>query len=212
MNITFDRFSTGKREKETHSSIEVLDLSFRSYNLSTESRPSYTGSTITRLIQSSSSAQSGVLDEYSNQQEILYDRSPNTSQSYVYETRESASNSTEPLLTEEMLIRSHANNNGRFPTHLLTRLGSQVYDIPADQIDLSNTNNNNTRRVTTTRTTRYYTVNQGEQGYESPVDETSANGEERYVRIKASDLKDVVGNYEIQSNTDEKLDQEGANY
>lgn len=150
-----------------------------------------------------------MLDQYADQQEVLYERSPNNSQSYVYETREGISSSNEPVLTEDMLIRSHTNNGGRFPTHLLNRLGSQAYDIPADQLDLSN---NNTRRVTTTTTTRYFTVNQGEQGYESAIDENSGSGEERYVRIKASDLKDVLGNYEVQSNTEEKLDGEGANY
>ena len=56
-----------------------------------------------------------------------------------------------------MLVRSTSNNNGKFPTHLLTKLGSQVYDMPADQVDLSNAGRRTT--TTTSTTTRYYTVN-----------------------------------------------------
>jgi formylmethanofuran dehydrogenase subunit A len=110
-----------------------------------------------------------------------------------------------------MLLRTHASNGGKFPTHLLTKLGSQVYDIPPDQVDLSN---NNSRRITTTTTTRYYTVNQGEQGYESAVDETSPqySGEEKYVQIKASDLKDVLASYDAYPNSGEKLEGDDSNY
>jgi hypothetical protein len=111
-----------------------------------------------------------------------------------------------------MLLRSHANNNGRFPSHLLTKLGSQVYDIPADQVDVSS--NNNSRRVTKTTTTRYYTVNQGEQGYESAFDEATPqySGDEKYVQIKASDLKDVLANYEVYQEPGEKVEGDDSNY
>ena len=114
-----------------------------------------------------------------------------------------------------MLLRTHASSGGRFPAHLLTKLGSQVYDIPADQVDLGN---NNSRRITATTTTRYYTTNQGEQGYESAIDEASAQyggeegGEEKYVQIKASDLKNVLTNYDVYSNSGEKLEGEELNY
>lgn len=146
-----------------------------------------------------------MLDEYSSdQQQIVYERSPNNSMSYAYETADGVS-----ALTEDMLFRSHTNNGGKFPTHLLSRLGSQVYEIPADQLDVSS---NNSRRVTTTTTTRYYTVNQGEQGYEPASEEVLTSGEEKYVQIKASDLKDVLANYDVYSNQEEKTDSEGANY
>jgi hypothetical protein len=104
-----------------------------------------------------------------------------------------------------MLLRTHANSGGKFPAHLLTKLGSQVYDMPADQVDLAN----NERRITTTTTRRYYTVNQGETGYESAPDETSQNyDEEKYIQIKASDLKDVLTN----QNTGGKSEGEQLNF
>ncbi|CAF4937416.1 unnamed protein product, partial [Rotaria magnacalcarata] len=68
--------------------------------------------------------------------------------------------------------------------------------MPSDQVELENDG----RRITkmTTRT-RYYTVTQGEGGYESTADETSEASprytEEKYVQIKASDLQDVLANY-----------------
>lgn len=114
------------------------------------------------------------------------------------------------LLTEEMLLRSHANNGGKFPTHLLSKLGSQIYDMPSEQVDMSGTN----RRSTTTR---YYTANQGETGYESTGDDGSGGqatassagfGEEKYVQIKSSDLKDVLANYDLYSSTGQKLEGE----
>ena len=183
-------------------------LDFLSYNQTSSSRQSYTSGSVTRLLQSSSSP-SAMLDEYSDQQQIVYERSPNNSMSYAYETADGASTSAGTVLTEDMLFRSHANNGGKFPTHLLGRLGSQVYEIPAEQLDVSS---NNSRRVTTTTTTRYYSVNPGEQGYEPAIDEVSASGEEKYVQIKASDLKDVLANYDVYSNQEDKADSEGANY
>jgi hypothetical protein len=178
---------------------------FSSYSQSSTSRQSYSGSTITRLIQSS--GQSSVVDEYGDQQQVLYERSPNNSGSFVYETRDGIS-SNAPVLTEEVLLRSHANNGGKFPTHLLTQLGSQIYDIPSDQADATN----NGRRVTTTTTTRYYTTNPGEIGYESAIDETSPQyGEEKYIQMRASDLN-ALTNYDAYSNTGEKLEGEQSNY
>lgn len=166
-----------------------------------------TNNSITRLVQSST--QSGIVDEYTDQQQVLYDRSPNNSASYVYETRNSTTTGNAPFLTEEMLLQSHSNSGGKFPTHLLARLGSQVYDIPSDQVDYVT----NGRRVTTTTSTRYYTVNQGETGYESTSDEAVPQfGEEKYVQIKASDLKDVLANYDVYANSGEKLEGEQVNY
>ena len=130
-------------------------------------------------------------------------------QSYVYETRDDITSNGR--LTEDMLLRTHANNGGKFPTHLLTKLGSQLYDIPSEQVDLSN----NERRITTTTTSaRYYSVNQGELGYESAIDETTPQyNDEKYVQIKASDLKDVLANYDVySSSTGEKLEGEQLNY
>jgi hypothetical protein len=113
------------------------------------------------------------------------------------------------MLTEDMLVRSHASSGGKFPTHLLTKLGSQIYDMPSEQVDLAN----NERRITSTTTTRYYTTNQGETGYESAVDETSPQyDEEKYVQIKSSDLKNVLANYDVYSSTGEKLEGEQLNY
>ena len=93
-----------------------------------------------------------------------------------------------------MLLRSYSNSGGRFPTHLLTKLGSQVYDMPSDQVDLGN----NARRSTTMRTTsttRYYTSNQDE----AAIDEVSGSsprysGEERYVQMRPSDLNEIMSN------------------
>ena len=162
-----------------------------------------------RLVRSSS--QAGGVDEYGEQQ-MLYEGSPNNSRSVIYDrnaytTDENSSGAA--LLTEEMLLRSHANNGGKFPTHLLSKLGSQIYDMPSEQVDLSGTN----RRATT----RYYTMNQGETGYESTADEgggaasaaaSGSFGEEKYVQIKTSDLKDVLANYDVYSSTGQKLEGE----
>jgi hypothetical protein len=108
-----------------------------------------------------------------------------------------------------MLLRSHSSSGGKFPTHLLTKLGSQIYDMPSDQVDLST----NSRRSTTAR---YYTVNQGETGYESAGDEigdtTPGYTEEKYVQIKTSDLKDVLANYDVYSSTGQKLEGEQLNF
>jgi hypothetical protein len=101
-----------------------------------------------------------------------------------------------------MLLRTHANNGGRFPTHLLTHLGSQVYDMPSDQVDLSN----NGRRTTTTTTTRYYTTNQGETGYESAIDEPDETTP-RYTQEN-----DVLANYDVYARTGQKLEGEQSNY
>lgn len=188
---------------------------FVSYVPSTSSRQLYTtnaGSTLTRLTRSSS--HSGVVDEYGEQ--VLYDRSPNASAAVVYEGNNynfDEASSRGQALTEEMLLRSHASSGGKFPTHLLTKLGSQIYDMPSDQVDLSN----NSRRTTTTTTTRYYSVNQGEGGgYESAGDETGETAprftEEKYVQIKASDLKDVLANYDVYSNSGQKLEGEQLNF
>lgn len=152
-----------------------------------------------------------MTDEYGEQ--ILYDRSPNNSASVVYERNTYVDGTTTegPVLTEEMLVRANANNGGKFPTRLLTQLGSQIYEIPADQVDMSNVS-----RRTATSVTRYYNVNQGEVGYEATGDETGEGtetfGEEKYVRIKASDLKDVLANFDVYSSTGEKLEGEQLNF
>ena len=114
-----------------------------------------------------------------------------------------------PLLTEDILLRSHATNGGKFPSHLLTKLGSQVYEMPSDHVDLTSRGR---RTTTATTSTRYYTTSAGEGGYESTADETGENGsryaDDKYVQIKASDLKDVLANYDLVSSTGEKLDGE----
>ncbi|UJR20512.1 hypothetical protein I4U23_023640 [Adineta vaga] len=187
------------------------------YNYSSSAyRPSYSNNTVTRLIQSSSSSQAGIVDDYGDQQQILYERSPNSSSSFVYETNNYAGEnvtSNAPVLTEEILLRSYSNNDGKFPNHLLRKLGSQAYDMAADQVDLAN----NGRRITTTTTTRYYTAAPGELNYESAIDEnnetSSQNAGEKYVKIKASDLKDVLHNYDVYSSTTgEKLEGEQLNF
>jgi hypothetical protein len=164
-----------------------------------------------RLIRSAS--HSGVVDEYGEQQ-ILYDRSPNNSATVVYDGNSynfDEASSRGVVLTEDMLLRSHANNSGKFPTHLLSKLGSQIYDMPSEQVDLANSS---TRRTTTT--TRYYTSNQEGTGYESAVDETGQTSprysDEKYVQIKAADLKDVLANYDVYSNTGQKLEGEQLNF
>ncbi|CAF1160076.1 unnamed protein product [Rotaria magnacalcarata] len=184
------------------------------YNQSSLSRQTYGGSTTARLVRSSS--QSDIVNEYGDQQQVMYEYTPDSSGSVVYETNNYTTDgitSNAPVLTEEMLVRSHTNSGGKFPTHLLTKLGSQVYDMPSDQVELENDG----RRITkmTTRT-RYYTVTQGEGGYESTADETSEASprytEEKYVQIKASDLQDVLANYDVYSNQGAKLEGEQINY
>ena len=161
-----------------------------------------------RLVRSSSS---GVIDEYGERQ-VLYERTPNNSSTVVYGDSYNFDENVSGggVLTEDMLLRSHASNSGKFPTHLLTKLGSQIYDMPSDQVDLSS----NTRRSITT--TRYYTVNQGEPGYESTVDETGETTprltEEKYVQIKSSDLNDVLANYDVYSSSGQKLEGEQINF
>ncbi|CAF1012220.1 unnamed protein product [Rotaria sordida] len=177
-----------------------------SYGSSSSSRQIYTTNsdgTVVPLVRSSS--HSGIIDEYGERQ-ILYDRSPNNSGTIVYDANnynfdQNISNAS--VLTEEMILRSHATNNGKFPTHLLTKLGSQIYDMPAEQVDLSN----NTRR-----TTHYYTVNQGGPSYESTGDTASGYTDEKYVQILSSDLKDVLPNYEVYSSTGQKLEGEQLNF
>ena len=159
-----------------------------------------------------SSSHSGIVDEY-GEQRVLYERSPNNSATMVYAGNNynfDEHSSGAHVLTEQMLLHSHASNSGKFPTHLLTKLGSQIYDMPSDQVDLSSNN----RRTTTT--TRYYTANQGEVGYESAGDETGETTprytQEKYVQIKASDLKDVLANYDVYSNSGQKLEGEQLNF
>ncbi|CAF2959641.1 unnamed protein product [Rotaria sp. Silwood2] len=179
------------------------------YGSSSSSKQIYTtntGGSGMRLVRSSS--HSGITDEYGEQQ-ILYNRSPNNSTTVVYDANNynfDQNISNAPLLTEEMLLRSYTSNNGKFPTHLLTKLGSQIYDMPSDQVDLSNS----ARRTTTS--TRYYTVNHGETGYESAGDTASGYTDEKYVQIKASDLKDVLPNYDVYSSTGQKLEGEQLNF
>ncbi|CAF1435174.1 unnamed protein product [Adineta steineri] len=191
------------------------------YGQSSSSRQTYTsnsGQSVMRLVRSAS--HSGVIDEYGEQQ-VSYQRSPNNSATVMYDgnSYNFDENSTRggggggALLTEEMLLRSHTNNDGKFPTHLLTKLGSQIYDMPSDQVDYAN----NSRRVTTSSTTRYYTGNQGElEGYESTVDETGEAAphftDEKYVQIKASDLKNVLANYDVFSSSGQKLEGEQLNF
>ncbi|CAF1252000.1 unnamed protein product [Rotaria sp. Silwood1] len=181
-----------------------------SYEPSSSSRHTYTtntGGSGVRLVRSYS--HSGITDDYGEQQ-ILYDRSPNNSATVIYNANNynfDQNSSTSPVLTEEMLLRSHASNNGKFPTHLLTKLGSQIYDMPSDQVDLSNN-----ARQTTATTTRYYTVNQGETGYESTGDTGSGYTEEKYVQITSSDLKNMLPNYELYSSTGQKLEGEQLNF
>jgi hypothetical protein len=182
----------------------ITNFFILSYNQT--GRYTYSGGSATRLVRSSS--HSGVVDEYGEQQ-ALYDRSPNNSSTFVYGTTNYGGNQNYyggSGLTEEMLLRSHANSGGKFPTHLLTKLGSQIYDMPSDQVDMTHNN----RR--TGSTTRYYTVNQGERGYESVVDDANDNtprySDEKYVQIKASDLKDVLANYDVYSNSGQKLEGE----
>jgi hypothetical protein len=162
-----------------------------------------------RLVRSASNP--GIADEYGEKQ-VLYERSPNNSATVVYGDSYNFDENTTggAFLTEEMLLRSHSNNNGKFPTHLLTKLGSQIYDMPSEQVDLTNTS----RR--TISTTRYYTVNKGEPGYESAVDESSETAprfsEEKYVQIKSSDLNDVLANYDVYSSSGQKLEGEQINF
>ena len=114
-----------------------------------------------------------------------------------------------------MLVRSTSNNNGKFPTHLLTKLGSQVYDMPADQVDLSNLGRRTT--TTTSTSTRYYTVNENDpSAFDGAVEEVIATSprysEERYVQMRSADLSNVLGNYDVYSETGERLEGEQLNY
>lgn len=184
-----------------------------SYNQSSSSTQNYSSGAVARLVRTSS--QSGIIQDYGDQQQVLYEYASDRPEPVAYEANTYtvdgiASNISG--LTEETLLRSHANNGGKFPTHLLTKLGSQIYEMPPEQVDVVN----NGRRVTTTTTTRYYTMKQGEAGYESPADEIEETypryTDEKYVQIKASDLKDVLANYDVYSSSGEKLEGEQINY
>ena len=188
---------------------------FLSYSQPSSSRQNYTGSTIGHLAQSSSS-RSGTVDEYGDQQQVLYGYGSSYPLPFTYETTEYTTDgmsSNTPVLTEEILLRSHADNDGKFPTHLLTKLGSRVYDMPSDQVEWMN---NGKRITTTTTTTRYYTLNPGETGYESAVDETNESSprytEEKFFQIQDLDSKDLLSNYDIYSKTGEKLEGEQLNF
>lgn len=199
MNTMFDRFSIGKLLPRIFSS--RIKFGYSSIGPSRQTYTTANGSTVSRLVRSSS--QSGVIEEYDGQG-VMYSRSPNNSATVVFDGNNynfDENTSRVPVLTEDMLIRSHSTSGGKFPTHLLTKLGSQIYDMPSDQVDLSNTS------ARTTTTTRYYTTNQGES-----ADETGEfvprYTEEKYVQIKASDLKDVLANYDVFSSTGQKLEGE----
>lgn len=118
--------------------------------------------------------------------------------------------SNSPVLTEEMLLRSYSTNGNRFPTHLLTRLGSQVYDVPpAGQFDL-NTNQRRTASTTTT-TTHYFTINQNEPNYEHSTSEVIATAphypQERFIQIRESDARRISRDYNNYSNRREQDDE-----
>ncbi|CAF1090067.1 unnamed protein product [Rotaria sordida] len=183
------------------------------YDQLSSSRQNYSGSTLARLVRSSS--QSGTIDEYGNQQQIHYEYAPDNSGSVIYETNTYATDgisSNAPILTEDILLRSHANSGGKFPGHLLTKLGSQVYEMPPEQVELDN----NGRRITTTTTTRYYTMKPGETGYESLVDDINEISpcytDDKYVQIKASDLNNGLANYDVYSSKGAKLEGEQLNF
>ncbi|CAF1539651.1 unnamed protein product, partial [Didymodactylos carnosus] len=82
------------------------------------------------------------------------------------------------VLTEE-IIRRNYDNSGKFPTHLLTKLGSHVYDMPYDQVGLSTGSGN--QRLNS----RIY--------YDSG---NQSNQEEKYGESKSSDLQDLSNNYD----------------
>lgn len=152
-----------------------------------------------------------MIDQYEGQR-VLYNRSPNNSATVVYDGNNynfDENSSRGPILTEEMLIRTHSNNGGKFPTHLLAKLGSQVYDMPSDQVDLSNASGRTA--ATTTTTTRYYTTNPNELAEETG-EFSPRYTEEKYVQIKASDLKDVLANYDVFSSSGQKLEGEQINF
>ncbi len=138
-----------------------------------------------------------MIDEYGERQTI-YDRSINNSDPALYAGDSyNFDQARTSFLTEEMLLRSHSTNGGKFPTHLLTRLGSQVYDMPSEQVALTNSG------IRTT--SRYYTVNQDEAADEAGEPQFT---EDKYVQIKASELKDVLANYDVYSSTGQKLEGE----
>ncbi|CAF1499135.1 unnamed protein product, partial [Didymodactylos carnosus] len=132
------------------------------------------------------------IDQIMNDQ--VYDierRSPTNQNSVVYDSSSSGGgilthsnidniDDQRYILTEEILRRNYE-NSGKFPTHLLTKLGSNAYDMPYDQ-SVGNGNQRLSNR-------KYY-------------DDTSQSyQEEKYVQIKSSDLKDVINNYDVYTTT-----------
>ena len=165
-----------------------------------------TDGAVMRLVRSSS--HSGIVDD-DDEQQILYNRSSNNSATPVYNPNyysfdENSSSGT--VLTEDMLLRSYTNSNGKFPSHLLTRLGSQMYDVPSDF-------SSNAKQ---TRAQYYYNVNAGENNLESlgyEIQNATPNyAQEEYVQIKKSDLNDVLSNYDVYSSTGQKLEGEQLNF
>lgn len=189
-------------EQEERRNEQTADYSVRSImNAQTNSTR---GSSISRLVRSSST---GLIDEYYDEQMV----EPTS----TFDSGDDDYQRGRSILTEDMLVQSTSNNNGKFPTRLLTKLGSQVYDMPSEQVDLSNLGRRTTTTSTTT-TTRYLNVDENDPSYDAAIQEVIATSpryaEERYVQMRSSDFNNVLANYDVYSETGEKLQGEQVNY
>ena len=191
----------------------MIYFSFVRYDRISSNRQNYSVTTtetadpVVRIVRSSS--QSGITDEYGEQQ-IFYDQSPNdystgvTYQRSNYNINESPSGL--PFLTEEMLFKTSENNGERYSTRLLTKLGSQLYYIPPDQLDLSayGTRINPSER-------RYYTMSPGEIGDESQSEDvrgTQMFDGETFLQVRTSDMKDLGAALQYDTGSDQQFETE----
>jgi hypothetical protein len=87
--------------------------------------------------------------------------------------------------------------------------------MPSDQVDMSNASRRTTTTTTTTR--RYYNGSQAdESAHDSSIDETNGHvseyADDRYVRMSTTDPRNTLSNYDVFSETGEKLQGEQLNF
>lgn len=163
-----------------------------------------------RVVRSSSN--SGLADQY-DEQNVFYDQSAGNSNNLVYQTTGfniDGNSLASTVITEEMLLRARESNGGQFPGDILKKLGSQVYYVPSEHIELA------TSETKTRSNARYYLANPGQTGYESQTDDFTDQPEgyqqQNFVELNASDLEKLASNYDLYSSSGQKLEGEQATF
>lgn len=172
-------------------------------------RTGYQNNSVSHLVQANTSSYANEYDDHYRQNYYRH-VSPSNSMMYgtvAYANEESMQHGDGSVLTEDLLIRSTESNNGKFPTHLLSRLGSQIYDMPSDHIEY---NNAGRRTTTTTTTTNYYNFDQQETGYDSTAEEVIGTAprytQEKFIQLRTSDSTNNRPNYNGRLETREIVD------